>query len=111
MKLQSLVKAPVDAAIIANTFHGIPEQARFVEAVAAVLAPGGLFAIINWHKRPREETVVLDKPRGPKTDMRMSPAEVEAVVKQGAVEMELVDVIELPPYHYAALFRYQPKGK
>src|SRR2546430_7094438 len=28
-------------------------------AVASVLQPRGLFAIVNWHRRPREETTVL----------------------------------------------------
>ncbi len=38
-------------AIIANTFHGIPDPERrdLVHKVYEAVRPGGLFAIINWH--------------------------------------------------------------
>lgn len=71
-------------------------------AVAAVLKPRGRFAVVNWHRRPGEETAVLGQPRGPRTKMRMEPADVAAAVEP--VELKLVDVVELPPYHYGAIF-------
>lgn len=92
-----------DALLIANTFHGVPDQAALSTAVARVLKPGGVFIIINWHARPRAETVILGQPRGPKDEMRMSPEDVDrAVIPSG---FRLSDVIELPPYHYAAVFQ------
>ena len=97
-----LVRRPVDFVLMANTFHGVPDKARFARGVAAILKPGGRFAVINWHHRPREETTVLGKPRGPKTEMRMKPSDVAAEVE--TANLKLVDVIELPPYHYGAIF-------
>lgn len=100
-ELAGLVPAPVDLVLIANTFHGVPDQARLARAVAAVLKPGGKFVVVNWHRRPREETPVLGQPRGPKTEMRMTPEDVAAAVAPAA--LRLIRVIELPPYHYAAI--------
>jgi SAM-dependent methyltransferase len=102
MELQSLVPEPVDFVLIANTFHGIPDKSRLTASVARILRHGGTFTIVNWHKLPREETTVLDQPRGPKTEMRMTPAEVEDVVKP--IGFTLVEMVELPPYHYGAIF-------
>ena len=56
--LEKLVPGRVDWVLIANTFHGVPDKTRLARAVAAVLKPGGRFAVINWHRRPREETIV-----------------------------------------------------
>jgi SAM-dependent methyltransferase len=100
--IAELVRRPVDFVLIANTFHGVPEKNRLAAAVNTVLTPGGRFAIINWIQRPREETVVLGQPRGPKTEMRMAPADVIAVVEKAG--LKLVSVVELPPYHYGAIF-------
>jgi len=45
---------------------------------------------------------VLGEPRGPKTELRLSPAQtVEAVVAGG---LKHLGTIEVPPYHYSALF-------
>lgn len=91
-----------DALLMANTFHGVPDQISLSKAVARVLKPSGRFIIINWHALPREETEVLGQARGPKTDMRMSPEDVERVVVPAGIVLE--NVVELPPYHYAAVF-------
>ena len=91
-----------DALVIANTFHGVPDQPALSTTVAKVLKPGGSYIIINWHTRPRAETVVLGQPRGPKDEMRMSPESVKAVVS--AAGFALKEVVELPPYHYAVVF-------
>jgi len=91
-----------DALIIANTFHGVPDQAALSASVAGVLKPGGAFIVINWHAHPREQTVVLGQARGPKEEMRMTPQDVEQVV--AAAGFVVGDIIELPPYHYAAVF-------
>ena len=96
-----LVVEPVDVVLIANTFHGVPDKQRLAREVARILLPGGRFIIINWHRLPRESTTVLGKPRGPATDMRMEPAAVAAVV--APVGFSLTQVVELPPYHYAAV--------
>ena len=96
-----LVDQAADIVVMANTFHGVPDKPRLAQAVAAVLKPGGRFILINWHRRPREETTVFGHPRGPTTEMRMEPDDVTAVTAPGG--FELARVIELPPYHYAAI--------
>jgi ubiquinone/menaquinone biosynthesis C-methylase UbiE len=97
-----LVSRPVDYVLIANTFHGVPDKPRLARGVAAILKPGGRFTVINWHRRPREQTTVLGQPRGPRTEMRMEPVEVADTVEPAG--LTLTDVIELPPYHYGAIF-------
>jgi ubiquinone/menaquinone biosynthesis C-methylase UbiE len=98
----ALIPEPVDFVLLANTFHGAPDKAALATAVAAVLRPGGLFAIVNWHPRPREETIVLGAKRGPPTELRMSPASVREAVKPEG--FNLSRLVELPPYHYGAIF-------
>jgi len=92
-----------DIVVMANTFHGVPDKARLCRAVAVALSPGGRFVIVNWHRRPREETTVLGQPRGPKTEMRMEPRDVAAVAKPAGLIFERT--IELPPYHYAVVLK------
>jgi len=99
----TLVPHPVDFVFLANAFHGVPDQPRLARAVRAALKPAGAFAIVNWHQRPREETKVLAEPRGPKTELRMSPQQTIAAVEPG--DLKLVRCVELPPYHYGAMFR------
>jgi len=101
--LDTLLQEKVDYALIANTFHGVPDQTGLARSVAAILRPDGRFAIVNWHARPREETPVLGQPRGPKTELRMTPEATRAVVEPAGFTLE--SVVELPPYHYGAVFR------
>ncbi len=102
MDLAGLIPEKADFVLIANTFHGVPDQTGLSSGVAAVLKPGGAFAIVNWHPLPREKTVVLGAPRGPKTEMRMAPEAVRAVVEPAGFEWQRL--VELPPYHYGAVF-------
>lgn len=101
--IAELIPHEIDYVLIANTFHGVPDKTALAEGVAQVLRPGGRFAIVNWHPLPREQTTVLDKPRGPKSEMRMSTEQVRAVVEPAG--FQLADLVELPPYHYGAIFR------
>jgi SAM-dependent methyltransferase len=105
--LEKLVPGVVDWVLIANTFPGVPDKTRVACAAAAVLKPGGRFAVINWHRRPREETTVLDQPRGPRTEMRMAPGEVTAAASPAGLHP--IHVTDLPPYHYAAIFVRLPQ--
>jgi SAM-dependent methyltransferase len=100
--LSALLPAPVSCALIANTFHGVPDKTAFSETVRESLVPGGRFVVINWHDTDRDETTVEGDPRGPPTDLRLSPAETRtAVVRAG---FDHVETVELPPYHYGAVF-------
>ena len=98
----TIVPGSVDFVLMANTFHGAPDKTRLVRAIATILRPGGQFAIVNWHQRPREETVVLGEPRGPRTEMRMSPEEVQGFF--APTDLRHNRTVELPPYHYGAVF-------
>jgi SAM-dependent methyltransferase len=102
MNIETVVPEPVDYVFFANTFHGVSDKTGLSRAVAAVLKPGGLFGIVNWHRRPREETVVLGQPRGPRTEMRVEPDDVARTVEPAG--LPLVRVVELPPYHYGIIF-------
>ncbi|QCI69308.1 class I SAM-dependent methyltransferase [Phreatobacter stygius] len=97
-----LVAEPVDYVLMANTFHGVPDQPGLAQAVKAVLKPSGLFVVVNWHPQAREQTTVLGQPRGPKTAMRMSPETLGAVIEP--VGFRAVRLVDLPPYHYGAVF-------
>jgi ubiquinone/menaquinone biosynthesis C-methylase UbiE len=101
-EVAKLVPAPVDFVFMANVFHGVPDRTRLARAVADTLKPGGRFAIVNWHARPRDETTILGEPRGPGTELRMTPNQVVAAV--APARLKLTGIVELPPYHYGALF-------
>ena len=103
MDLPELIPEPVDMVVIANSFHGAPDHTALGRAVHAVLAPGGSFAVINWWPRPREETTVLGKPRGPRRELRFSPDQV--AVWLAPAGFRLHEVKEVGPYHYGAIFR------
>ena len=96
------ISNPISCVLLANTFHGVPDKAKLAIEVRKVLAPHGRFAIVNWSRRPREQTTVLDKPRGPATEMRMSPEQTATIVEPAGFELERV--VELTPFHYGALF-------
>ncbi|MER9758490.1 class I SAM-dependent methyltransferase [Mesorhizobium sp. M0138] len=101
-EISRLIPEKLDLVLIANTLHGVPDQPGLIQAVAKTLRLGGVFAIVNWHPVPREQTTVLGHPRGPKTDMRMPPEAVRAVVEPAG--FHLITLIDLPPYHYGMTF-------
>ena len=101
-ELTTLAGRLVDFVFMANAFHGVPDQPRLAQAVHKTLKPGGRFAVVNWHQRPREETTILGEPRGPKTDLRMSPEQTIKSVEAGS--LIFAELVELPPYHYAVIF-------
>ena len=97
-----LCPQPADFIFLANAFHGVPDRPRLAHSVRDVLRPGGQFAIVNWHRRAREETPVLGEPRGPRSELRMTPDEtIRAAEVQNLKFSKLVDV---PPYHYGVVF-------
>jgi len=103
MELSQLISTPVDYVLIANTFHGVPDKTALAREIPAVLQPAGRFAIVNWYPIAREETSVLAQPRGPRTELRMSTEQTQAVVEPAGFELEAL--VDLPPYHYGAIFR------
>jgi ubiquinone/menaquinone biosynthesis C-methylase UbiE len=98
---------PANFVFMANAFHGVGDPARLAKGVRAALKPGGRFAIVNWHARRREETRILGEPRGPKTELRLTPEQtIKAVEMDG---LKISELVEVPPYHYAAIFERMPR--
>ena len=100
--LPARIRGPVDFVFIANTFHGVPDKTALSRAVRDALNEDGRFVIINWYRRPREETKVLDLPRGPDEELRMEPEDVRQVVEPAGFTLE--KVVDVGPYHYGAIF-------
>jgi len=105
-ELPILLPEPVDLVFIANTFHGVPDKTRLSGSAYEALKPEGRFIIVNWHKRPREETAVLGQPRGPRTELRMTPENVRQAVEPAGYKLD--KVVEVGPYHYGAVFIKTP---
>jgi ubiquinone/menaquinone biosynthesis C-methylase UbiE len=97
----ALWSKPVDFVFLANAFHGVPDHGRLVRSVLNALKPSGQFAIVNWHRRPREETTVLGEPRGPKTELRMSPEQTITAAESG--DLKFKELVDVPPYHYGVV--------
>ena len=102
MNIGSQIDEPVDLVLIANTFHGVPDPTGLARGVRRVLFPGSTFVVVNWWPRPREETVVLGQPRGPRPELRFSPEQVAAWVEPAG--FVLTRVADVGPYHYGAIF-------
>jgi hypothetical protein len=95
--------AKLTAPVFGQTrFHGVPDCARLAEVVRTALKADGSLVIVNWHKRSREETPILAEPRGPKTELRMSPEETIKSVEEGGLKLK--KILEVPPYHYGVVF-------
>ena len=94
-----VVREPVDHVFLANAFHGVPDRSRLAQAIHDILKPGGLFALVNWDARPREQTTVLGEPREPATELRMTPEKTIA-----EVELSNLKQVQVSPYHYGAVF-------
>jgi protein-L-isoaspartate O-methyltransferase len=105
-ELVKLAPRPADFVFMANAFHGVPDRLRLTKAVREALKPTGRFGVINWYQRPREETTILGEPRGPKTELRISPEQTIKSAEAGG--LKLAKVVEVPPYHYGVVFERSP---
>jgi SAM-dependent methyltransferase len=101
-RLADHVPRPVDFVFMANSFHGVPDRERLAHTVGEVLNLRGHFAIINWHQLPREKTAVLGQPRGPASELRLSPEQTVKSVEAGGLKGTAI--VDIPPYHYGAIF-------
>jgi len=102
-RVRNAVDVRADVIFMANAFHGFAEKRRLARAVATAIKPRGRFVIIDWHRRPRSETTIFGQERGPRTELRMEPADVRDVVVSAG--FTLCSLVELPPYHFGAVFR------
>lgn len=102
-ELSAHVDGVVDMALLANTLHGASDRAGLLEDVADVLADDGRFAVVNWEDAPPSETPVLDEPRGPPAELRMTPAETRRAAEDAG--FAVVRTVDLPPHHYGVVLR------
>jgi SAM-dependent methyltransferase len=96
-----VVREPADYVFLVNVCHGVPDKSRLARAVHDVLRPGGSFAIVNWHAKPREQTTILEEPRGPATELRMTPEQTIASVEPSGLTFGADRGFA---YHFAAVF-------
>lgn len=106
--LADTLDTPADLVLLANSLHGAPDRTVFLRAIAAGMADRARLAVVNWHRWPRERTPVLGKPRGPRFESRMTPSDV--AVAAGAAGLLVERLVELPPFHYAAVLRRAADG-
>jgi SAM-dependent methyltransferase len=100
--IAAVIPRAVDHVFLANAFHGVADRPRLARAVHEILKPSGLFAVVNWYARPREETTVLGEPRGPAPELRMTPEQTIASVESAGLKFR--NQVEVSPYHYGVVF-------
>lgn len=91
------------APIFELTLANVKVRISFGRLMLFRMRPQGRFAVVNWEQRPREETQILEEPRGPKTQLRLSSEQTVQSIQ--AAGLSLVAIIEIPPYYYGAVFK------
>lgn len=85
--------APVDLALIVDTYHHIPRRSRYFEQLKSALRAGGRVAIIDFK---------LDSPTGPPAKHRIAPGQVKVEMERAGYRLQ-----EEPgflPYQYFLVF-------
>ena len=108
LDLSSLLDEPADLVLLANTLHGLADRAALLRVIAANLTAQGRIIVVNWHRWPRERTIVLGQPRGPRSNLRMTPSELHHAAASAGLETERL--VELPPYHFALVLGPRQDG-
>ena len=103
--MSRMLSQTLDFVLIHSTLHGVDDKVKLVRDVESVLNPRGCFCVVNWCPIPREETMWLGKPRGPKQEVRMTPQQTILLVEEASVGLSYQKCISLPPYHYGLLFK------
>ncbi|MCZ7565583.1 MAG: class I SAM-dependent methyltransferase [Burkholderiales bacterium] len=85
--------APVDLAILVDTYHHVPGRTAYFRKLAAALKPGGRVAIIDFK---------LDAPVGPPRHARIAPDRVSSEL--AAAGLRRVATHEFLPHQYFLVF-------
>lgn len=85
----------VDVAIMVTVLHELEGQNRLLAEYSRILKTGGKLAVIEFHKRPT--------PMGPPQAMRLSPQDVEGLLRP--VSLETIDRFELSENMYGLIFQ------
>jgi SAM-dependent methyltransferase len=89
-----LPEAGVDRVFICNTWHHIDDRLSYLARLAGALKPGGLLAVVDFHKRPL--------PVGPPPEHKMAREEVMAELAEAG--WTLAGESDLLPHQYILLF-------
>jgi len=89
--------APVDLALVVDTYHHIASRSRYFERLKKSLKPGGRIAIVDFK---------LDSPVGPPKHHRIAPAQVKAEMERAGYRLE--EEPDILPHQYLLLFA--PRG-
>jgi ubiquinone/menaquinone biosynthesis C-methylase UbiE len=88
----------ISMAFMSNVLHGLVangETDSTFKEISRVTAHSGRLAMVEFKKQ--------ESPQGPPLSIRLSPGEVEALVRGYGFSKESVQ--EVGPYHYAIIFR------
>jgi len=85
--------APVDLALVVDTYHHIPARSRYFERLKYGLRPGGRVAIIDFR---------LDAPTGPPARHRIAPERVKSEMERAGYR--LLDEPGFLPHQYFLVF-------
>lgn len=107
--LAEVLPEPVNVVFMANVMHGVSDKLELARAIWPALNPKGRLIVIDCHRLTHESTAVHGRPRGPGAAMRISPDELCAAIEPAG--FRLGKVIDLPPYHYGAIFLKQISDK
>jgi cyclopropane fatty-acyl-phospholipid synthase-like methyltransferase len=72
--------APVDVALVVDTYHHLPNRAAYFRDLRKSLAPGGRIAIVDFRK---------DAPEGPPVHFRFTPEQIEAEMAQAGFRLDV----------------------
>ena len=82
----------VDRVLIVNTWHHVPQRARYAAALNRALRPGGFVLIVDF---------TADSPEGPPAHARLAPATVIGELQTGGLSARTV--AESLPLQYAVI--------
>jgi SAM-dependent methyltransferase len=85
--------APVDLALVVDTYHHIPARSRYFDRLKSGLRPGGRVAIIDFR---------LDAPTGPPVRHRIAPERVKSEMERAGYR--LLDAPAFLPHQYFLVF-------
>ncbi len=85
--------APVDLALVVDTYHHIPRRSRYFEQLKSALRAGGRVAIIDFK---------LDSPTGPPAKHRIAAGQVKAEMERAGYRLQ--EEPAFLPYQYFLVF-------
>jgi SAM-dependent methyltransferase len=71
--------APVDVALVVDTYHHIPNRVAYFTALKALLKPGARLAVIDFRK---------DSPEGPPVEFRFTPDQITAELAKAGFSLQ-----------------------